>query len=228
MIFIVVGNKIERQKYIHDICAEHQIEKSYIQHIYDNDLKNAPFHHLVSIDTSLFGDSECYVLHDLLRDLDIKNIFEEYKDSPHIIVFSEDSILKKITTEAEKKDIQVIEFEKEKKQEKTSFNIFSLADALGNRDKKQLWLLFREAIQNASPEEIHGILFWQLKNMTLVKTSNSNPGLNNFVYSKNKKFVGNFSKSDLLRLNAEFIRMFHERDSYSTLDIELEKMILSL
>jgi hypothetical protein len=228
MIHVVVGNKKERQNHIAELYKQYGFERGQVQHLYDNDVKASSFHDMVPVDTGLFGEAECYVVHNCIRDLDIQTIFELYKGTEHQIIFSEDTILKKVRTTAEKYGIEITEFEKEKKESKKTFNIFALADALGNRNKKQLWLLFREAIVNASPEEIHGILFWQMKNLALVKTSTTNPGMNGFVYTKNKTFAENFSKMDLLTINARLVRMFHERDSHSTLEIELEKMILAL
>ena len=81
---------------------------------------------------------------------------------------------------------------------------------------------------SSSKVQFSPILFWQMKNLALVKTSKTNPGMNNFVYTKNVGFAKNFSKMDLLKINAQLVRMFHERDSYSTLEIEIEKMILAL
>ncbi|MCA9353191.1 hypothetical protein KC901_03345, partial [Patescibacteria group bacterium] len=81
---------------------------------------------------------------------------------------------------------------------------------------------------NGSPEEIHGILFWQVKNIALVHTSSTNPGMNPFVYKKTMHFAKNFSHKDIQGLSRSLAHMFHNRDTYSTLDVELEKFILSL
>ena len=225
MIYLVVGNKIERQTQIQNLCVS---VPGNLHHLYDNDFTSASFQDRVPVDTGLFGAVEGYVIHDSIRGLDTNVIFNQYKKTDHIIIFSEDTVLKKIRTDAEKYAIAVIECGTEKKDPTPRFNIFSLADALGERNKKKLWLLFRESIMTASPEEIHGILFWQMKNISLVKTSSGNPGMNGFVFNKTKRFADNFSKKEILALNTQLIDMFHQRDIYSSLEIELEKMILSL
>lgn len=43
---------------------------------------------------------------------------------------------------------------------------FAVADALGRKDKKALWVSYVQALsRGASPEAIHGILFWKMKTL---------------------------------------------------------------
>ncbi|MCA9351664.1 hypothetical protein KC929_02705, partial [Patescibacteria group bacterium] len=82
---------------------------------------------------------------------------------------------------------------------------------------------------NGSPEEIHGILFWQVKNLALVQSSSGQvPGMNPFVYRKTSGFVKNFTQAEIKDIARSLDNMFHNRDTYSTLDIELEKLILAI
>ena len=121
-------------------------------------------------------------------------------DSPNIFIFFEGKltrdILKKLEKEAEK--VQEYVLDEETPAEKSNF--FPLADALGSRDKKKLWILFRDAMDgDAVPEEIHGILWWQAKSLALAsKTRNaSEAGLNPFVYNKAKRYLSNWKKEEV-------------------------------
>ena len=228
MIYLLTGNKKERKEYIYNLCREQGIDIETIQHFYNDSFKEISFYDSVSADTGLFAERECFVFHDAVRDLEVKDILKNYLHTPHLLIFSEDSILKKDQNIFEKAGISLNEFSKEQKIEETKYNTFALADLLGKRDKKNLWLGFREAIEMVSAEEIHGILWWQIKNLALVKKSTKNPGLSPFVYSKNQSFVKNFTDDEIKKMSHDLIHMFHTRDTYCTLEIDLEKFILSL
>tara|TARA_B100001179_G_C18506440_1_gene366611 strand:- start:183 stop:860 length:678 start_codon:yes stop_codon:yes gene_type:complete len=225
MLHLISGISNKRKEYIANFVNQHKISPI---HIYDNDIVNTDITELVSTQTSLFGDKELYVIHDLARNLELKSILPSFAESENIIIFSEESVTKPITATFEKNKTVVKDFGKEVKAKEKGLPVFNLADELGKRDKKNLWLLFQELVTEVSPEEIHGILFWQIKNMMLVKTSKENPGLAPFVYTKNKNYANNYSAQELKDLSQRFTHIFHTRDSYSTLDIEIEKIILSL
>ena len=227
MLYLLSGTSSDRKAYIAKLAKKHTATP---QHIHDNDLSDElALTDLAHVQTGLFGDVEIYVIHDLVRDLDLKNLLPGFAESDHVIIFSEDTVTKPITKAFEKVNATIEDFGKEVKAKTESFNMFSLTDALGARDRKQLWLLFREAIENGSPEEIHGILFWQLKNLALVQSSNGQvPGMNPFVYRKTSGFAKNFSPDEIKNIARSLDNMFHNRDTYRTLDIELEKLILAI
>lgn len=225
MLYLLHGKSDTRKEYIKDIAQKHSITP---QHVHDNDIQSQELSQLVSTQTGLFGDRELYVLHGLARSLSLKDILPEYTESDNIFIFSEDTVTKPITKEFEKNNAYIQDFGKEEKIKKQEFNMFSLTDALGKRDKKQLWLLFQEAIKKGSPEEIHGILFWQVKNLALVKASQTNPGMNPFVYKKTFTYAQKFSLEEIKNMSQKLTHVFHNRDIYSSLDIELEKFILQI
>ncbi len=222
MIYLLVGNKKDRKDKVQALMAGNTGTIIYAEDIGEGGLSNH-----VQTQAGMFGDREYYVIYNYARDIK-KDELAEYSQSENIFIFSEETITKPVRALFEKVTAEIIEFSEEAKESDKKFNMFSLTDAFLNRDKKTLWLLFQEALKNGSPEEIHGILFWQLKNMILVKTSPENPGLQSFVYTKTKKGVEKFSLEDLSLLNQKFLEIFHKRDNYSTLDIELEKIVLSL
>lgn len=225
MLYLLHGKSEERKEFIRNLATELSLTP---QHIYDNDVQSVEIENLVSVQAGLFGDKEIYVIHSLARTLDIKNLLEGYATSDNIFIFSEDTVTKPIIKVFEKHEANIQDFGKEEKKKENKFNMFSLTDALGSRDKKNLWLLFQDAVKNGSPEEIHGILFWQVKNLALVKTSTINPGMNPFVYQKTSRYASKFTLEEIQKMSRDLVHMFHNRDTYSTLDIELEKFILAL
>ena len=225
MLYLLLGKSDHRKDYVLQLVKQYTATP---QHVYDNDIADRELTDIVQTQTGLFGDKELYVIHDLARNLDLKSFLAEFAESDNVFVFSEESITKPILKAFEKVNAIIEDFGKEEKTKTESFNMFSLTDALGARDKKKLWLLFQEALKNGSPEEIHGILFWQLKNLALVHGLNTNPGMNPFVYKKTLGFAKNFSSEEIRGLSRSLTHTFHNRDTYSTLDIDIEKFILSL
>ncbi|MFA6324708.1 MAG: hypothetical protein WCX46_00555 [Candidatus Paceibacterota bacterium] len=64
-------------------------------------------------------------------------------------------------------ELNIFELPKDKKEK---YNNFLLADALADRNKFQLWLHFRFAMdRGVRMEELIGILFWKVKDMILKK-----------------------------------------------------------
>lgn len=228
MICLLTGNKKERKDFAAEICVQQGLDAGKTQHFHTDDFKDQKFENIIPLNTGLFDERECFVFHNLVRDVVNKTLLKNYAETKHILIFSEDSILKKDLKNFEAIGAGIHQFKTEEKKESKKYNTFALADLLGARDKKNLWLGFRDAIATVSAEEIHGILFWQLKTLALVKTSSSNPGLNDFVYRKNQSFVANYTLEEIKHLAGEMIKIFHTRDTYSTLEIDLEKIILGL
>ncbi len=149
-----------------------------------------------------------------------KDIFKKAGDfakSENIFIWSEVS-LKKDELSALKKLAEKSDVEEEKEKAKNffggsgEFNIFSLADAFGNRDKKKLWELFLKAREKATAEEIHGVLFWQLKAIAGASFAKdaTDADLKPFVYSKAKGFSRNFNKKEIEDLSMKFVEMYHD------------------
>jgi len=71
-----------------------------------------------------------------------------------------------------------------KVEERKHFNIFALTDTFSVRNKLNLWIVFRQAIEKEIPlEEIVGVLFWKAKDMLLKKNFKkfSEKELENFI-----------------------------------------------
>jgi DNA polymerase III delta subunit len=228
MIVLLTGNKTEQKAYIKNLCEQQGILSERIQHFYSDDFEEKSFENIVPVNTGLFGERECFVLHNVTRDIPLKTILKDYASSEHILIFSEESILKKDRTAFEKIGANIKEFAKEEKKEEKKVNTFALADFLGEKNKKNLWLAFREAIESGeSPESIHGILFWQMKNLALVKAGDTKE-MSPYVARKNEVFARNWTTEEIQNFASQLTKIYHTRDTYSTLEIEIEKMILLL
>jgi len=131
----------------------------------------------------------------------------------------------------EKHSLEIKDYSLESKK-KEEFNIFSLTDALINRDKLKLWTLFLEAeFYGKTPEEIHGTLLWQAKSMALVnKTKNANEaGLKPFVYGKSLRAKNKYSNEEIESLPWNLVELLHNsRLKSRELGLSLEKWMLNI
>jgi DNA polymerase III delta subunit len=111
------------------------------------------------------------------------------------------------------------------------FNTFALADALASRNKKQLWLLLHDATRaGIAPEEITGVLWWQLKGLRLAAlTSNAaEAGMKDFPYNKAKRALATLSLSDVEQLSHELLTLYHQGHGGETdFSLALEHWVLS-
>lgn len=182
----------------------------------------------------LFENNSIVVLDSILKNTENKDVvlenLKELKDSENIFIILEEKLDKKTLTKLSKFSEKVQEFNLVKKEEKNKFNIFSLSDALGNRNRKKLWVIYQNCKNNnISDEEVHGILFWSLKSLILSKNSNGakESGLNPFVFKKNLKFSENYSNEELENLMSKLISLYHDaRRGIKPLDIALEQFVL--
>jgi DNA polymerase III delta subunit len=110
-----------------------------------------------------------------------------------------------------------------------NFPIFDLATSLGMRDKKNLWLGYQKAIQQGvAPEEIHGVLVWQIRTMLQV-LAGATVDIKPFVLGKAKTFLTKYSPSEAKDLSFKLISLYHDsRRGLVDFEKGLEKIILSL
>lgn len=102
----------------------------------------------------------------------ILNKLEMMASSQNFFIFIEGKLSKPILDafKIARAELNVFELPKEAKEK---FNNFLLADAFGNRDKLNLWIYFRQAVdRGVGLEELVGVLFWKMKDMILRKNFN--------------------------------------------------------
>lgn len=124
-------------------------------------------------DANLFDPKSVVVFSYLLEDKNINEFvlerLEFFENSKNVFIFIENKLLKSIIDEFKKQKANISIFEL-KKIQKEVFNNFLLANALGDRNKVNLWLYYRGAIsKGVSLEELVGVLFWKVKDMILNK-----------------------------------------------------------
>ena len=155
---------------------------------------------------------------------------KEIAESPNIFVMIEGTLDAKTLKKLEKHATKVQEFSSTEKAGKQSFNTFALTDALGERNKKQLWVLYNQALMSGSvPEELHGILFWQVKSMLLAECSGSAQasGLKPFVFNKAKRFAKNYTLPELQQLSHDLVTLYHDaRRGKGEFETKLEVFLL--
>ncbi|HEY4490239.1 MAG TPA: hypothetical protein VJC12_03225 [Candidatus Paceibacterota bacterium] len=164
----------------------------------------------------------------------VLGLLPDFQGSQNIFVIIEESLKKEEIKKISKFAIKTQEFsdDKSKKIKKDDFNVFTLTDALGARDKKRLWVNYQRAIIGGNvPERLHGLFFWQIKAMLSARNSKSaaDAGLNPFVYKKSIGFSKNFTKEELNELSSELVRIYHDsRRGKTEFDIALERFILNI
>ncbi len=185
------------------------------------------------VSQGLFEQKYTVVLDNLFEKKDVKEYIldrlEGLKDSDQIFLFLESKVdsvsLKKIEKHSEKTQ----EFEK-KAEAKPSLNVFAIADGLLDKDKKRLWVDYLDLVDKGGvPEEIHGILFWQVKNMILASraTSSNETGLSPFVYKNALRGSRNYKTEELQKMSRELVNMTHRvRSGEGELGVMIEKWVL--
>lgn len=240
MIYLLHGTDIiKSRKKLHlllDSIFEKKPDASYIR-IEVGDFDKSMIYEFLG-GQGLFENKYIVVFDNLFEDKNTKEILlkkiKDISESKNIFIFLEKKLnkteLSKFEKYAEKvqefKDLD-IDIKKEKK-----FDIFSLTDAFGRRNKKELWVLYQKAkLNNVSDEEIHGILFWQIKSMllTIRAASASESGLNPFVYRKSLGFVKNYSNDELKAYAKSLMYLYHDtRRGIHEMDSAMEMFILGV
>jgi len=208
-------------------------DASFIEISSDNWNKSVIEEHISG--QGLFSKKYIVFLNKAAKDGEVVEKFIEMaglmKESENIFIINEGKVNAELKRVFEKfGDKVVISDEIEKKVFNKEFNIFSLADAMGTRDRFKAWSIYREAVQNGlESESILGTIFWQIKSMILARDSKSasEAGLNPFVYSKAKKGLGNYKERELDNLLERVIFLYHDgHRGLVDLELGIEKMML--
>ncbi|MCX6819902.1 MAG: hypothetical protein NT019_01275 [Candidatus Adlerbacteria bacterium] len=117
---------------------------------------------------SLLGDTQTFVLTGALsgeRGDEFISLAKGLVLSPHTFIFEEEKLLKKPSDALAKAGVKA-EVQEKKKAAEWKFDQFGVAAALGNRDKKKLWLGVAKSLRaGEKPEAIAGLLAWKARNM---------------------------------------------------------------
>lgn len=183
----------------------------------------------------LFENKYIVVLSRILDESEIKDQVLEYlqemQDSENIFIWTEGALDSKVVKKIEQVAEKTQEFKEKENTHAVRFNTFALADALGNRDKKKLWTLYREALREIAVEEIHGVLVWQLKTLALISRSKTaaEAGVKPFVFSKGQRFSQKYSPEEIKKKMSDLISISHDaRRGLCDFEIALERFILKV
>lgn len=123
--------------------------------------------------SSLFSSDHTVVFENILEYEDNRDFILEklgfMSGSPSSFVFLEGKLLKNVVDNFKKAkgEIQLFELPKEKKEK---YDNFLVANAFAGKDKLNMWIYFRQAMdKGVGMEEIIGVLFWKIKDMILKK-----------------------------------------------------------
>ena len=171
----------------------------------------------------LFSNKYIVFLDRLCEKKEIKEAFvdklKEIGESENIFIILEGKIDKATLNKIEKRAEKSIAFDLSEKEENEikskkegGLNIFEIANALGEKNKKNLWIVYRILIQEGKvPEEIHGVLFWKAKTMLLSGGTS--------VWKEN----------ELNKLIEDLISVYHEsRRGLHELETGLEALLIGI
>lgn len=153
----------------------------------------------------------------------------ELVSSPNLFIVKEGDLSAKIKKTLTKHAEDITECVAKQKTEKPGFQIFDLANSLGARDRKNLWLGYQRVLRDGiAPEEIANILMWQVRMMLQVSTG-ATEDIKPFVLGKAKNFLKNYSPKELNDLSFALVELYHEaRRGFVDYEEGLEKLILTI
>lgn len=156
---------------------------------------------------------------------------EEIKLSANVFLILEDVLDDKILKQIRKYVEKDLSYDRKIGEEK-KFNIFSVTDALGEKNRKKLWILFQEALRSGIPvEDLFWKFQWMLKHLLFFKKSKKldKSELKGFARSKIERYTRNYQTEELEKLSNQLVDSFHlVRQGEGELETELEKFIFGL
>ena len=172
MIYLFTGddakNKLASyEKFIKSLNKD--TEKLFINR---NDFDKMQIESLYS-GTGLFSSKSAIIFSDILDNEETRDFILEKLDlmgqSTNDFIFLEGKLSKSILDAFKKARSEINSFELSK-EKKEKFNNFLLANAFGAKDKLNLWIYFRQAMDlGVGMEELIGVLFWKVKDMLIKK-----------------------------------------------------------
>jgi hypothetical protein len=160
----------------------------------------------------LFTESRHVILYDFLGNKDAWLFFKKniaaWLESGHAIELREEKLLaehKKLLT---KLGAEVIETKAPKKPKDNT--VFAITDAVLVRDRKKAWLNYRAAIDaGKSPEEIVGLLWWQIKTLWLVAKLGDKSGQAPYGVGKARQALKKYSSRDVAIAARSLVEVYH-------------------
>src|SRR5680860_201703 len=150
------------------------------------------------------------------------------QESANIFIILEDTLAEKELKQIKKYTEKDLSYDK-KLGEKKKFNIFTITDTLGERNRKKLWVLYQEALQSGIEEEdLFWKFQWMVKHMLFFKKTKdiSTSELKSFARSKIERYAHNYQTEELEELSTKLVDLFHAvRRGEGEMETGLEKII---
>ncbi len=159
----------------------------------------------------LFGVATAHVFRELDDEV-YESLFSNIQSLPessNTLIVQVSKVLKKQKDICADTGVEIIEVKSVKEREMPSF---VLADAFLRRDKKAAFTALHDELATKPPEEVHGGLWYQMKNMALIFSgaTEEESGLHPFVYKKIKSASAKFSKKECDEVLKTLLEMNHK------------------
>ena len=172
MIYLFAGDDVKNKLVNYEKFIKSLPIEGGILSINRNDFDRTQIESLYS-GAGLFSAKSTVVFSNVLEYEETKGFvldkLEHFGASDSTFIFIEGKLNKPILDAFKKAraELNVFELPKEKKEK---FNNFLLANAFGDRDKLNLWIYYRQAVDlGVGLEELTGVLFWKMKDMLIKK-----------------------------------------------------------
>ncbi len=177
----------------------------------------------------LFNTQNIFILRGILKTASpelLEAIFSLADSETKYIICREDTLNASLQARSKKLGLLIQEYKRPQAKDQS---IFKLSDALGVRNKKDIWIQYRELLDGgSSPHAILGIVWWQVKNMLMVLQSSDNPGLAPFVYTKTKKALQKYSLEELRHKAKSIVSIYHRARTGDDIELLLERFLLDI
>ena len=232
MLYVFHGQDNEKVNARYRRALDGLLKKNLEVEVFYFDAENFDFSKAEELMTSrdLFQRKQIAVFRGCLKDIAVSGFIlgrlKELSASENIFIFIEGKLTKDLQGKFSKAGGKTEEISGEA-EEKRGFNPFSLADALGRRDKKEAWVLLQKVKNTGmAPEEIHGMIFWQFKNIALAKEYGARiPGVAPYPARKAADYAKKFTGEEIKEKLGEIVRIYHDaRSGGMELDLAVEKL----
>ena len=163
----------------------------------------------------LFFSKHIIVLNGLCEKADTKAMLVErasvFGTTEHVVIVHE-AVLDAATVKALAPHAKEMS-EHKKVAKKMTTNPFAIAEALAQKNRKELWLSCVEQLRNgAEAEMILGTLHWQVRMLLFAKqgVSAEDAGVKPYALQKAARCANNFTMQELRELSRSIVRLYHD------------------
>lgn len=237
MLYVIYGkDSIKARKKLHELLdwAKKKRPEAELFKITTENWSSSQFEELL-VSQGLFDTKYTVVLDGLFEKKDIKEFIvdkvEEISQSDQLFFLLDTTIDAASLKKIEKYAKQIQEF-LPKEDKKNEPNVFAVTSGLLERDKRRLWVDYTDLLRRGGvPEEIHGIFFWQIKNMIIASRAKSQTetGLSPYAYKNALSGTRKFRTEELLKMSSDLVEITHKvRTGMGDMAIMLERWVLSV